>query len=106
MAQTSTGRRPILSATMLNTSAPISTPKLPADNSGPSVGCGTFHSANIAVATKPIAWTSKPSMISEARHSANTRTCREPMRQLSSSSVRLIAPPAAPVVCIVEFPRE
>ena len=40
----STGRRPILSATMLKTSDPSSTPKLAAANTGPSGGAATPQS--------------------------------------------------------------
>ena len=40
------GRRPILSASMLKTSDPTSTPKLLAPNTGPSAALEIFHSAH------------------------------------------------------------
>ncbi len=46
-----TGRRPILSATMLKTSEPISTPKLAAANTGPSSARGDAQSGTTAGAT-------------------------------------------------------
>ncbi len=51
VAPISTGRRPILSATMLNTSEPISTPKLAAANTPPSTDRGTPQSWTTAGAT-------------------------------------------------------
>ena len=44
VAQMSTGRRPILSATMLNSKAPSNTPNNPAPNTGPSCALEMFQS--------------------------------------------------------------
>ncbi len=49
--QTITGRRPILSATMLNTSEPKSTPKFAAANTGPMTDRSAPNSASTAGAT-------------------------------------------------------
>ena len=46
-----TGRRPIRSASMLNTSEPTSTPKLPAPNTGPSAAFEIRHARTISGAT-------------------------------------------------------
>ena len=46
-----TGRRPILSASMLKRSDPMSTPKLAAANTGPSAGPATPKSRSTAGAT-------------------------------------------------------
>ena len=48
---TITGRRPILSATMLNTSEPSNTPKLAAANTGPITDRSAPNSASTAGAT-------------------------------------------------------
>ena len=70
VAPISTGRRPILSASMLKSSEPMSTPvsvklaTVPAELFVP-------HSVNSAGATKPHDWTSKPSMMRQRPHSTN-----------------------------------
>ena len=46
-APTMTGRRPIRSASMLHSSAPMSTPKFAAANTGPSAAFATPHSRMI-----------------------------------------------------------
>ncbi len=55
VAYTSTGRRPILSASMLNTIAPIMTPRWPAEMMYPICCVATFHSALIAGLRYPMA---------------------------------------------------
>ena len=80
------GRRPILSASMLKTSDPTSTPKLLAPNTGPSAALETFHSRTISGATYPSACTSKPSMIRHSRQIANVDTCSAPSGLLSMRS--------------------
>lgn len=53
----STGRRPTLSAAMLSVSDPASMP-----NTGSSSALLTPHSWMMTGATKPMTWTSKPSI--------------------------------------------
>src|SRR5688572_12992879 len=103
VAPTSTGRRPILSASMLSESAPMSTPKLAAANTGPSCEPAIFQSRISAGPTYPIIWTSKPSMISEIMQSAKTRMWSGPIRLFSSTSPMLIVLAAGWV--IVRAPR-
>src|SRR5262249_22118005 len=85
------GRRPILSATIVKTSDPTSTPKLPAASMLPSADPGTFHSRINDGPTYPTACTSKPSMMRHAAQRAKRTTCSDPTLLRSMTSAILIS---------------
>src|SRR5690349_22698244 len=84
-----TGRRPILSASMLKSSEPIITPMSVVLATRPAA-LAMPHSPNSAGATKPHDWTSKPSMIRHRPHRMNTPTWNDRTSLLSIVSVMLM----------------
>src|SRR5579885_2690785 len=89
-APINTGLRPIRSASILSRIEPNNTPTSAALSTDPSTAPVIFHSSISRGATKPIACTSKPSIIRQSAHRTNSPNWKGPILLCAITSETLI----------------